>query len=126
MVNRQKGNKMEKGMAIIERDEVATKAVFIDHEIVEFARLNAQIKKRVTDAKEAKQKAEKVQARKRAYTNNTIAYMLKRGGVIVAAAVAANTGLIHPVLSAPIIILSLCAVCIRFGVWLGKVGNKNA
>ena len=122
---------MEKGMAIIERDEVETKAIFIDHEIIEFARQNARIKKHVADANEAMQKeekakhtatqkAEKAKARKRAFTNNTIAYMLKRGGIIVAAAVAANAGLVHPVISAPIIVLCLCAVCIRFGVWLAK------
>ena len=111
---------MEKGMAIIERDEVETKAIFIDYETIEFARQNARTKKRVADANEATQKAEKAQARKQAFTNNTIAYMLKRGGVIVAAAVAANAGLVHPVISAPVIILCLCAVCIRFGVWLAK------
>ena len=117
---------MEKGMAIIERDEVATKAIFIDHEAIEFARQNARTKKRVADAKDAKRKAENAQARKRAFIHNTIAYMLTRGGIIAAAAVAANAGLVHPVISAPIIILCLCAVCIRFGVWLGKVGVKNA
>ena len=128
---------MEKGMAIIERDEVATKAIFIDQEIIEFARQNARTKKRVADAQETTQKvemaktkktekAEKEEARKRAYTNNTIAYMLKRGGIIVAVNAAAKAGLIAPVISAPVIILCLCAVCIRFGVWLGKGGVKNA
>ena len=112
---------MKKGMTIIERDEVATKAVFIDHEVVEFARQNARTKKRVADAKDAKHKAVKEQARKRAFTNNTIAYMLIRGGVIVAVNAAASAGLIHPVVSTPVILLCLCAVCIRFGVWLGKV-----
>ena len=41
---------MQKGMAVIERDDVKTKAVFIDHEAVEFARLSAQTKKRLAKA----------------------------------------------------------------------------
>lgn len=117
---------MEKGMAIIERNDIQTKAIFIDYEAIEFARQNARTNKRVADAKDAKHKAKKAQERKRAFIRNTIAYMLTRGGVIVAAAVAANAGLVHPVISAPVIILCLCAVCIRFGLWLGKVGVKNA
>ncbi len=117
---------MEKGMAIIERDEVETKAVFIDHEIIEFARQNARTKKHVADAKGAKRKAEKAKARKWAFTSNTLVYMLTRGGFIVAVNAAASAGLIHPAISIPVTVLCLCAVCIRFGVWLGKVGEKNA
>lgn len=111
---------MEKGMAIIERDEVETKAVFIDHEVTEFARQNARTKKRVEDAIEAKRKAENAKARKRAFHNNTIVYMLIRGGVIATAIAAAKAGLVHPVISIPVILLCLCAVCIRFGAWLAK------
>lgn len=117
---------MKNGMAIIERDEVATKAIFVDHEVIEFARQNARTKKRVADVKGAQRKAQKAKERRTAFDVNTIVYMLIRGGIIVAANAAASAGLIHPVISTPIILLCLCAVCIRFGVWLGKGGAKNA
>lgn len=44
---------MENGIAIIERNEAETKAVFIDQEALECARLNMRTEKRVADAKNA-------------------------------------------------------------------------
>ena len=117
---------MENGMDIISRDEAETKAVFIDHETIEFAYQNARTKKRVADAKQAKRKAKNAKERKVAFDINTIVYMLTRGGVILAVSAAASAGLIHPVIATPVILLCLCAVCIRFGVWVGKGGIKNA
>lgn len=118
---------MKNGLAIIARDEVETKAVFIDQDVIECARLNALTKKRVAKAeaelKEAlrKQRKEEIAKAKRTeYTLKTVGYLLIRGGIICAAAYGLYNGMIHPLISLPVMLFCLCASCIRFGVWFGK------
>lgn len=119
---------MEKGLAIIERDDTKTKAVFIDHEAIEFARLNAKVKKRVEEAEAARKatnqhnrKAEKVAARRRAYTLNTIWCVLVCGGIIGGVVWAGMAGLIHPAIYIPVIMVCLSVACVRFGLWFGRM-----
>ena len=119
---------MTNGMAIIERDDTQTKAFFIDHEVLEFARMNAQTKKRASAAeakkKEAahnRRKAEKAKARWRAYTLKTFSSVLTHFGIIGAVAWAGMAGLIHPVTSIPVILFCVATACLRLGVWFGKV-----
>ena len=119
---------MEKGLAIIERNDTHTNAFFIDHEVVEFARLHAKTKKRLADAEKKKhqesrerRKAEKAQARRRAYTINTIRQVLNCVGIIGGAAWAGSAGLIAPVIYIPVIMVASCVACVRFGLWFGRV-----
>lgn len=119
---------MQKGLAIIERDDTKTNAVFIDHEVVEFARFAAQTKKRLAKA-EAEQRnesrirrrEEKMKARRRAYTARTVSSVLTCGGICVGAAWAGMAGLIHPAIYFPVITACLCVACVRLGLWFGRM-----
>ena len=117
---------MKKGMKNTERNEVETTGFPTDHEVIEFARQNSRTKKRVEDTTGAKRKARKAKEQMQAFTINTLVYILIRVGVILMVISAASFDLIHPIVSIPVVLLCLCTVCIRFGVWLGKAGGKNA
>lgn len=118
---------MEKGLAIIEMKDNETKSVFIDKEVLEYARLNARTKKRVAKAEKAQNEAErnryraaKVAERRRIYTLKTIGYVLLRFVVCGAVAWAGIAGLIHPIVVIPVILFSLGTACLRLGTWIGK------
>lgn len=121
-----------KGMLIAERNDTETKTVYIEQETLEFARQNMLTKKRRADnarkQKEAdskRSKAEKAEARRRAYDMATVKYMLTRfafSGVMVAGWAA---GLIHPLVSVPLILVSLCTACARCGLWIGKNSGRR-
>lgn len=121
---------MEKGLAIIEVNEAETRSVFIDQDVIECARLNALTKKRIakTEAEHRKanrnrRKAEKVAAQRRAYTLDTIGYILTRGGIIGAMAWAGMYGMIHPIICVPVTVFCLCTACLRLGAWFGRCGK---
>ena len=122
---------MEKGLAIIEMDEVETRAVFIDRETLEFARQNAKTAKNIAKA-EAKHrrlvrkfKAQKrANDRKKAFDFETLKRVLTHSGVIGGMAWAVMSGLIHPIIGVPIALYSLCAACLRIGTWFGKRVSK--
>ena len=118
------------GMAIVERNDVETKAIFIEQEALELARLSALTRKHraehereqmVADMKH--RKARKAEERRRAYNRATAKYLLTRfafSGVMVAGWAA---GLIHPVVSASLI--SLCQASERLGEWRAKNRKKE-
>lgn len=122
---------MERGLAIIEVNEAETRSVFIDQDVIECARLNALTKKRIAKA-EAEQrkatrnrrKAEMAEARRKAYTLNTIGYVLTRGGIIGAMGWAGTAGMIHPIICVPVTVFCLCTACLRLGQWMGR-GESN-
>lgn len=122
---------MEKGLAIIEVNEAETKSVFIDQDVIEFARLNAKTKKRI-DHNEAVQrkayqtnrKAEKVEARRKAYNIKTFSHILIHGGIIGAVTWAGTAGMIHPAICIPVGLFCLCAACLRLGAWFGRGAKK--
>ena len=118
---------MNKGLAIVEVSDTETKSVFIDQEVVEFARLHAQTKKRVAKAEREKRiadsikrKSEKVAARRRAYNIETLCFVLSRCGIAVGAGWCCAAGMIHPVIGIAIAIFSLCGACLRVGEWIGR------
>ena len=118
---------MEKGMAIIERNEQETKAVFIDQEALECARLNMRTEKRVADAQNVQKEnhriqrnAEKEQARFRAFTMKTLKEVLICAGVIGLASFGANNGMIHPAIAIPVMLFCLCTASVKAGIWFGK------
>ena len=122
---------MEKGLAIIERDETETKAFFIDHEALEFTRQNAKTKKRLADIEEENKIKEKqhrkesrVQARRRAYLAKTVGYICTRCVLSVAVAWAGMAGMIHPAICVPVSVFFICAACLRLGKLFGFIGNK--
>lgn len=118
---------MEKGIAIIERDEVETRAVFIDQEILECARLNALTKKHLQEIDEAekakernRRKAAKARAQRKAYALDSAAYILLRVATLGASAWACVAGLISPIICIPVGLYCLCAACLRLGAWFAK------
>lgn len=122
---------MQNGLAIIEKTENETKGFYIDQDALEFARLNARTNNRISKAEavncEADLKrsmAEKMAARRKAYTVKTFAYVLTNCAVCGAVAWAGTAGMIHPVISIPVSIFCLCVACVRFGAWFGRVARK--
>lgn len=119
------------GLAIIEKTDTQTKRIFIDQEVIEQARLNSLIKRRLAKA-EAKQKevdrnrrkAEKMAEQRRAYNLNTVKHILIHGGIIGAVAWAGTAGMIHPYICIPVSLFSLCAACVRLGAWFGRAAKK--
>lgn len=125
---------MQKGIAIIEQTENKSKAVFFDHETIEFARLNARTKKRLSKAAQKKQqdmckaeqeyksrrKAEKAEARRKAYTVKTVKSVLFYGGICGAVTWAGTAGLIHPIIYVPVSLFCLSAACLHLGAWFGR------
>lgn len=118
---------MENGMAIFERNETETKTVFIDQEALECARLNKRTEKRIAEAeKEQKEnqsihrKSEKKQARFRAFTMKTLKEVLICGGIISLAVYGEYSGMIHPAIAIPVMLLCLCTASVKAGIWVGR------
>ena len=121
---------MQNGIAIIEKTDTETKGVFIDQDTIEFARLNAQTKKRIEQAEDKqrkenhnRRKAEKVAAQRKAYNLNTFKHIIIHCGTCGAVIWLGTAGMIHPVVWVPIALSSLCAACLRFGAWVGGVSK---
>lgn len=128
----------EKGLAIIEATDTETKGFFIDQDALECARLNAKTRKRLEEMEAKQREAEakhqkavkdraKAKAKRKAYTLKAAAYIVSNCAICGAVAWAGIAGMIHPIISFPVSILCLCAACVRFGAWFGKVvqGCKN-
>ena len=120
------------GMAIVERTDTETRAVYIEQEVLEFARQNALVKKRRAEnerkqreAEAKRRKARKAEERRRAYNRATVKYLLTRvavSGVMVAGYLA---GLIHPIVAAPIFTVCLCTASERLGEWRARNRKKE-
>ena len=119
---------MERGLAIIEKTDTETRGFYIDQDALEFARLYNRTKKHIAHAEavqrkaeQSRKKAEKDEAKRKAYNRNTAKHILIYSGIIGAVAWAGTAGMIHPVVGIPVSVFCLCAACLRFGAWLGKV-----
>lgn len=108
-------------------------------EMTEFEQLNARTNERIAlktekaeqeeriarlkaeQERKAFAKAEKEKQRRKAYSNKSavsvLALLMLSGAVIVAG----MAELIHPTIWVATSIICLCAACIRFGAWFGKV-----
>lgn len=122
---------MEKALAIFEKTEEGTKAVFFDQETIECARLNVRTKKRVEQAAMEHRanlhqirKAEAARERFKAYTYKTCAMIAIDCGAVWGLTQAGIAGLIHPAIFFPVGLLFLCGACVRLGVWLGRAVRK--
>ena len=105
---------MQNGLMTIEKTGDKMKAFFIDQEVLEHARLNMRTKKRI--GKYEKERAAKSRRRKRMEKNAN--RILAEAGFGGAVAFAGSLGLIAPVIWIPVSIISLCAACVRLGMWL--------
>ena len=121
---------MQNGLAIIEKTDTTTKGFYIDQDALECARLNAQTKKRIAKA-EAQQyeafmqhrKKAQAKARRKAYSNKSaasVAALLMLSGAV---ALAGMAGMIHPAIWVSTHLVCLCAACLRFGTWFGRVAK---
>ena len=123
---------MERGLAIIEKTDTETKGFYIDQDALEFARLYNRTKKNIAHAEavqrkaeQSRKKAEKDEAKRKAYNRNTTKHILIYSGIIGAVAWAGTAGMIHPVIGIPVSVFCLCAACLRLGAGLGRVGKAN-
>lgn len=107
---------MQNGLMTIEKTDEKTQAVFIDQDVLECARLNMRIKKRIGKY----EKINKAKIRNRKRMEKTANRILAEGGTGLAAAVFGLVGLIHPWLWIPIAIICLCVACLHLGALLGK------
>ena len=118
------------GLAIIEKTETQTRGFFIDQDTNECARLNAQTKKRIAQneaatrqANIAQRKADKAEAKRKAYRINTTKNILIHGGICGAVVWAGTAGMVHPGIWIPVAIIQLCGACIRLGALFGRGGK---
>lgn len=122
---------MNKGIAIIERNDKETKAVFVDMETVEMARLNARVSKNCQNIEKAHAKAvhkqnkeEREKAKRKAYTVKTLACFFGNCIVSLAVAWAWLAGLIHPIIAIPVSVVFQWIACVRIGAWFGKMVKR--
>ena len=122
---------MEKGLMVIEKNDMETRGFYIDQDALECARFNAKVNKRLAEAAKAKQEAERkhkraeaAKAKQKAYTMNAAKAVLFRLAICTAAVWAGTAGLVHPVIYIPVVLVSLCAACLRLGALFGKVVAK--
>ena len=119
------------GLAVIEKTDTETKSFYIDQDALEFSRLNAQTKKRIAHNEamkrkddQTRRKAERAEARRKAYNIKTFSHILIHGGIIGAVTWAGTAGMIHPAICIPVGLFCLCAACLRLGQWLGRGAKK--
>lgn len=111
---------MQNGLAIIKKTDNGTKGLYIDQETIELARLNALTQKRIERAAAEQyhhRKAEKAEARRKAYTMKSVGRIMAYIAVYYAVISAGTAGMIHPAISIPVSLFCLCAACVRFGAW---------
>lgn len=122
---------MEKALAIFEKSTEGTKAVFIDQDTIECARLNMRTKKRVEKLQmeqlaysQKRKKAAAEKARFKEYTAKTFAIVCGECAAVMALAWAGSAELIHPAIFIPASLFFLCAACVRLGAWIGWVNKQ--
>ena len=116
-----------KGLAIIEVNDTGTKGFYIDQDALECALLNAKTKKRVALAErmqreeiKKRRREAKLEAQRREYNVRSIYHIISRCLVSAAVSWATLVGMIHPVVSVPVVMFCLCTACLRLGVWAGR------
>lgn len=118
---------MEKGLMIIEATDTEVKGVHIDHEVIEFAMLNALTKKQREQRENSQSvedrnriRAERTKAQRRAYNIRSFWYVASRLGIAVAVTWAGWSGMVAPGICIPVTLFAVSAACVRFGAWLGR------
>ena len=75
------------------------------------------------EERKAFMKAEKEKQRRKAYANKSAASVLALLMLSGAVTIAGMAEMIHPTLWVATSIICLCAACIRFGAWFGRVAK---
>ena len=121
---------MDNGLAIIEKTDTETRGFYIDQDALEFARQNAKVNKRLSQAAEEKKlqerkcrKAAAANAKRRRDTVSAVRLILVRSAICAALVWSGAVGMVHPAIAIPVSLGLLCAACLRLGVLLGKVGK---
>lgn len=111
---------MKNGLLVMEQNGTDTSSIYFDPEALEFARLNAQTRKRRADA-EAEEANRKqlatMKAQRKACAAKNISFVLADCAVSGAVVWAGMAEMIHPAIFIPVAIACLCAACVRFGAW---------
>ena len=121
---------MQKGLAIIESTDTETRGYFIEEEILELEMLNARSDKRIAEEAEQREAdhhrkmADKAAARRKAYKNESIKYIVLRLAVLGGVVWAGTAGMIHPAIYIPVALFCLCTACLRIGEWFGRGCKK--
>ena len=68
-------------------------------------------------------KAEKAKAQRIAYSIKSLASVIGLGVLAVAVTWAGMAEMIHPHISYPVALFCVCAACLRFGVWFGRMAK---
>lgn len=89
-----------------------------NQEAAEFKLLNEKVAQRETI------NAKKANARFIAYTVKSVLTVAAFCVISQAVSWAGKAGMIHPDIATPVYMTSLCAACLRFGVWFGRVVQK--
>ena len=106
---------MKNGLMTIEKTDEQTKAVFIDQDVLECARLNVRTKERINNLKKAQSQKAKEKKRVERMKNRIRAELVTSGLV----AICGMVGWIHTLLWVPTSIVLLCAACVGLGACLG-------
>lgn len=108
------------GLMTVKSTGAEMKAIFIDREALEFAKMNMRTKNRINVRRN--KKASKMRHRKnmKRIANRILIEVLFGGAV----ALAGTAGLIHPVIWTPAAIICLCSACVRLGMWFCMVVKK--
>ena len=118
------------GMAIVEVTDTQQKAVFIDEDTLEAARLSAMLKRNRENREAERKKIEHEQYKQRIINNkknrwkkyiiNTFSYIGVSSAIIVGSVWAMIVEMMHPIIAIPVISYFLGTACIRFGMWHGS------
>lgn len=117
------------GMAIFEVTDTEKRAVFIDEDTLEAARLSAMCKSNKNRNEKEQKRIQREQSiienknkRWRKYTINTFSSIGTRCVISICSVFSMIAGLINPFIAIPVAIYCLVVSCIKFGVWFA---NKN-
>lgn len=115
------------GMAIVEVTDTQQKAVFIDEDTLEAARLSAMLRRNrernEAECKKVERKQRIIDNKKKKwkeYTIDTFYYIGVRSVIICGVVFAMMAKLMHPVISIPVAAYCLVTAGIKFGVWYAK------
>lgn len=115
---------MKNGVYITNKTGGCIQSVFVDEEVLEFARNNQKVQKRL-DARDEQERMEADEAA--AHSRNVILRQKKTrrllrqeaalAAVSIASTAASYLGLLAPMLGAIISVSCLCAICFKAGRW---------
>ena len=115
------------GMAIVEVTDNQQKAVFIDEDTLETARLSAMLRRNRERYEAERKRVERKQRiinhqkkRWKEYTIDTFWYIGVRGAIICGVVWAMLAEMMNPIIAIPVAVYCLATAGIQFGIWYAK------